>query len=211
MGRTPLTPIDLKPGVHTIRLDQEGFEPYEEQVPIRRFAEKTVARQPVSSFGLLWVESTPPEAAFEIVDQFGASQVVVAPAVLRLREGTYSIVSLDPDYEPATDEVDVRVGGAETRWSSTRQSGWLELTTNVEYGEFSIFDSITSDEGRPRPTTSEGPAGAQARNLPRGAARHRARRTRVSLRDRIGSRTEAQHLPAVHRPGFGTAVWVRRF
>jgi hypothetical protein len=108
LGETPLEKT-VDPGTYTIRVEKEGYEPFEETVDVSEDLTRTFTLVEAGTevlVGTLEVTSIP-EGAEVFVDEESRG---TTPLSLELDEGTYALSVVHSDFEAKNEEVVVEAG-----------------------------------------------------------------------------------------------------
>ncbi len=128
VGKAPFGPLELQPGMHTVRVESTRFLPFTDIIEMRgleRF--ENVHVQLVPRWANVSVQSQP--AGAEIFA--GDKKIGVTPAIIELLEGTHEITIAKDGYAAWDGSVVARPNVAETLPTVTLQPAGAKLLVNT--------------------------------------------------------------------------------
>lgn len=106
VGFTPLDPLELSVGTHTVRVRRPGYTEFDGVVEIRRRAETRLPVDLIALAMVLTVRSTPEEARVFVDGTFRGT----TPIELELVEGEHSLRITSPRHHESIREITARAG-----------------------------------------------------------------------------------------------------
>ena len=127
VGLTPLLDYDLDPGRYWIRVEKEGFLPYEQSMTLDR-GRKSIARALTGVNGQLEIESRPSGAKVTVTSAAGGQVGSgVTPTRLQLPGGSYRVRMVIPAAPPIERQIEVPTGDETVVVSEQWATGRLDI------------------------------------------------------------------------------------
>lgn len=109
VGFTPLEPVELEPGSHTLRVRRGGYTEFASVIEIRAGETETVSVDMLALAMVLTVRSTPDSANVFVDGTFRGP----APIEIELPEGEHSVRVVAPRFQEVIRQVTARPGQTE--------------------------------------------------------------------------------------------------
>lgn len=110
VGTTPLDPVELEPGAHTLRVRRGGYTEFASVVEIQAGEAHQVLVDMMALAMVLTVTTAPGEASVFVDGTFRGT----SPLELELSEGEHSVRVTAPRYREAIRQVTARAGQTDT-------------------------------------------------------------------------------------------------
>ena len=145
-GKTPYE-YKLAPGVHTIEISSEGYEPYPVQQEFQARTTYDIKSElkplkPVLDHPTLQITTTPPDA---VVVLGGESFSEPSPKeITSMPAGSYTLTVTKPGYEPISKELDLSQEGAKLAFTLLPAKFTVELSSAADRAEFELYPQGSS-------------------------------------------------------------------